>query len=130
MTSAELATLMYPHASSFLGSYKDSAANSVKAFWYYGAYGQTEPEPPVDWTVTGIECRISSVADIDAPVTHGSDNRQDFSVRLVAHSGSNLTNLQKLAKTIHRKFNTDKPQFIEVNERLDILAQYILNIRS
>lgn len=120
MTPAELRTALATLLSAQLGTYKMPNAATTPAI-YVG-------EPPSDWIATGLEVRIEPLADLDVQYVHAGEGiGLEYRVVLIPR---NATNALTALKRIVQRFDATSPRTVPANERLGILQQYTLTIRS
>jgi hypothetical protein len=85
-------------------------------------------EPPSDWIATGLEVRIEPLADLDVQFVHSGEGiGLEYRVTLIPRSAQHA--LAAVRRVVQR-FDTTTPRTIPANERLGILQQYTLTIRS
>jgi hypothetical protein len=85
-------------------------------------------DPPPDWIATGLEVRIEPLAEFDVTPTHAGEGiALEYRVALIPRSA---TNVVTAVRRLVQRFNTTAPRVVPANERLGILQQYTLTIRS
>jgi hypothetical protein len=95
--------------------------------------GSTTPaiyagEPPADWRASGLEVRIEPMPDIALTRVHtGVGLEREFRVTLIPRDTATA---QVAVEKIAQAYETTTPRTVPSNERLGILTQYSLLIRS
>jgi hypothetical protein len=85
-------------------------------------------EPPSDWIATGLEVRIEPLADLDVQYVHsGAGIGLEYRVTLIPR---NALHALAAVRRVVQRFDTTTPRTVPANERLGILQQYTLTIRS
>lgn len=119
MTAAELRTILAAMLADLLGDYTTKSGATLAAI-YVG-------DPPSDYTVSGLECRIPIVPT----VTNNSAYARGFvgevfTVRLVSH-GAPSNQLAALRKIASRWADAQIAE-VPANETLGILSQHTISI--
>jgi hypothetical protein len=120
MTPTQLRAALATLLSAQLGTYKLPNGLTTPAI-YVG-------EPPADWIATGLEVRIEPLADLDVQFVHAGEGiGLEYRVVLIPRSATHaLTAIRRVVQ----RFDTTPPRTVPANERLGILQQYTLTIRS
>lgn len=120
MTPAELRAALATLLSTQLGTYALPNGGTTPAI-YVG-------EPPADWVASGLEVRIEPLADLDVQFVHSGEGiGLEYRVTLIPRNATHaLTAVQRVVQ----RFDTTTPRTVPANERLGILTQYTLTIRS
>ena len=120
MTPAQLRAALATLLSAQLGTYKLPNGLTTPAI-YAG-------EPPSDWIATGLEVRIEPLADLDVAFVHSGEGiGLEYNVRLIPRTA---THALTAVKRVVQRFDTTSPRTIPANERLGILQQYTITVRS
>jgi len=113
---AALATLL----ADLLGTYKTPQGTTVPAC--------RVGDPPPDWTATGVEVIVDPALEFDnRPLHQHTAVITEIPVRVVQHGTGSPS---AVAARIAQRFNATNPTQVPANERLGILAQYTLRVRS
>ena len=125
MTPAQLEAHLRALLAGLVGSYKEASYDRGAAI--------SVGEPPKTYRITtGVEVRIEPAPGMQPERLHTHTVlSEDLPVRVIAHGGAAVGN----AATVVRRITSALPtvgavNFIPANETLDILAQYILRVRS
>lgn len=120
MTPAQLRAALASMLSDLLGTFTTPTGTVLPAIWV--------GEPPSDYTVTGLEARISSVPDFDATALQGDESNlaETHLVRLVAHETT--AKMTSAVRRIVRSHGDASVTTVPANERLSILAQVVIRI--
>lgn len=130
MTSQQLAALVYPQVSAYLGSYAKPGGATIAALWYYGRDGLSQLEPPSDWDASGVELRIAAVPEVTLEPQYAQPAvAQEFRCYLVLH-GNDVSGLDAALRAILRNFDTDTPALLRAAQDPQLLTQYSFTIRS
>lgn len=120
MTPAELRTRLLALLTTQLGIYTLPSGATTPAL-YVG-------EPPSDWIPSGLEVRVEPLAGFDVAFVHSGEGiGLEYEVRFIPRDA---TSAVTAVKRVVQAFDTTTPRTIPANERLGVLQQYTLTIRS
>ena len=125
MTPAQLETRLKALLSGLVGSYKEASFDRGAAI--------SVGEPPKTYRITsGVEVRIEPAPGMEAEYLHTHTVLgEDLPVRVIAHGGAAVSNAAAVVRRITSALpTTGGVNFIPANETFDILAQYVLRVRS
>ena len=125
MTPEQLETRLKALLAGLVGSYKESSFDRGAAI--------SVGEPPKTYRVTsGVEVRIEPAPGMSPEHLHTHTVLgEDIPVRVMAHGGAAVANAATVVRRITSALpTTGSVSFIPANETLDILAQYVLRVRS
>ena len=120
MTPATLRAALAARLGDLLGTYALPGGATTPAL-YVG-------EPPSNWIASGLEVIIEPLAGLDVTFVHsGVGISLEYRVTLIPRNATHaLTAIQRVVQA----FDTTTPRTVPANERLGILQQYTLTIRS
>lgn len=120
MTPAQLRAALASLLSDLLGKFTTPGGTELAAI--------RVGEPPSDYTVTGLEARISGVPDFDATALQGNESNlaETHLVRLVAHETADK--MTAAVRRIVRTYSDASVTTVPANERLGIPAQVTIRI--
>lgn len=118
---AALTTLLTGH----LGAYTEAGFDRGPAI------GVGEPKSTIR-CLSGVEVRIEAAPGLDTVPLHTHTTwGEELPVRIIAHGSGSVTNAAAVVRRILSALPTvGSPVFVPANEQLDILAQYVLRVRS
>lgn len=120
MTPAELRAALLTLLSSQLGTYKNASGTSMGPAVRVG-------EPPSDWTASGLEIIIDPSLNFDNRGLHQHTAIvTEIPVRVIPRGADGTLAVTRITQ----RFNATNPTQVPANERLGILTQYTLHIRS
>lgn len=125
MTPAQLETRLKALLSGLVGSYKEASFDRGAAI--------SVGEPPSTYRCTsGLEVRIEAATEMNAEHLHQlTVLGEDIPVRVIAHDRESVSKAATAVRRITSALPTaDSPRFIPANETHEILAQYVLRVRS
>lgn len=121
MTPAQLVTILKTLLSDVLGTYTSSGGTSLGSACRVG-------EPPADQQVTGLEVIVDVSPEFDNEPLHAHTAiGLEFPVRVIPRGSASG---QVAVTRICQRFQTSNPVTVPANERLGILTQYTLRVRS
>ena len=118
-TVAELRAILAAMLADLLGDYTTPSGHTLPAI--------RVGDPPSDYRVSGLECRIAKVPTVDqVPAYQAGSLSQTHRVRLVSHG--NDDNQFAALKLISSRWPDVSFQAIPANESLGILSQHTVDI--
>lgn len=121
MTPAQLRARLAALLSAQLGQYRRPNGAAVPALWV--------GEPPHDYVASGLEVRIEPIPEYDLTRVHqGIGIGREYQVRFIPHEGTTTT--QAAVERVLHALDTTNPTTIPQSERLGILQQLVLRVRS
>lgn len=125
MTPEQLEERLTALLSDLLGKYREGNFDRGAAI--------TVGEPPSTYRCTsGLEVRIEAATEMNAEHLHQlTVLGEDIPVRVIAHDRESVSKAATAVRRITSALPTaDSPRFIPANETHEILAQYVLRVRS
>ena len=120
MTPAQLRARLATLLSGLLGLYTRPNGSTTPALWV--------GDPPSDYKVSGLEVIVEPLAGLSlSPVHQGVGIGLEYRVTLIPRSAANAL---AAARRIVQALDATEPRLVPANERLGVLQQYVLTIRS
>lgn len=120
MTIAQLRAQLELFLSDLLGTFTVPGMPTPIPALYVG-------DPPSDWTVAGVECRVSPDPDFEHTALYGPESNlaETYLVRLIAHGPGALA---PAVRRVTSHFRVSTTTTIPGNEELGILNQVLIRI--